>query len=75
MKVTVSQLMQDVAGIFNAARFLILVGRPGGAKSSVAVPIGEITGREVWFLNFSGSGPCEVSGYGVPHEAPSPMTK
>ena len=70
MKVTVSQLMQDVAGIFNAARFLILVGRPGGAKSSIAVPIGEITGREVWLLNFSGSGPCEVSGYGVPHEAP-----
>ena len=70
MKVTVSQLLQDVAGIFSAARFLILVGRPGGAKTSLANPIGEITGREVWVLNFSGSGPCEVSGYGVPHEAP-----
>ena len=64
--------MQDVGGIFAAARFLILIGRPGGGKSSVPHAIAAITSRRVMMLNFSGSGPCEVSGYGVPHEAPAP---
>ena len=61
--------MEDVGPIFEADRFLILIGKPGAGKSSLSHAIGAVTGRRVMMLNFSGAGPCEAAGYGVPHEA------
>lgn len=69
MKTTISHLLEDVLAIFKADRFLILIGKPGAGKSTLAHAIGTVTGRRVMMLNFSGAGPCEAAGYGVPHPA------